>query len=185
MADMEGTCPNLTSPTSSGTPPPVPGNSSGPHVLRDAALNAKPSTKQWCPPSVFRRPSKTALYVAAHYPDAAQALRVHDMLVRRGFVVTSTWYFPTASQDPKVFPGRCLNEVAKADAVVLLPTPHRSTGGKFIEVGFALGRGKTVYVVGHHETPMTEFAPGCILVRTIDEVSGDAFDRSQPNPDYA
>ena len=42
-------------------------------------------------------------------------------------------------------------EVTMADAVVLLESPERIPGGKFVEAGIAIGQGKMVFNIGRRE----------------------------------
>lgn len=43
------------------------------------------------------------------------------------------------------------SDITAANGLVLLASPKRVPGGKFVEVGIALGQGKPVYILGHRE----------------------------------
>jgi nucleoside 2-deoxyribosyltransferase len=96
-------------------------------------------------------------YIAAHDQDAANEL-ASELLSRWGHNTTSRWlskpFGPTAGHSPD----ECHqiaqddhDDIAAADALVVIASPHRVPGGKFVEVGIALGLGKKVYLVGRRE----------------------------------
>jgi hypothetical protein len=68
----------------------------------------------------------------------------------------------------------CADDIAEADALVLLSDDARTPGGKFIEAGIALGQGKRVFVIGWRENCLL-WHPDCFqfesvshLIATID-----------------
>lgn len=100
---------------------------------------------------------KRAVYVAAHFPDFYVARRVHALLERAGFEPTSTWYIDdiaSAVTDLRAVAARGFAQIDRADILLLLPTAHRGTGGKYVEAGYASGKGKRVIVIGAAENWM-------------------------------
>lgn len=112
---------------------------------------------------------KPAVYVSAHFPDAAQADRVASILNRAGYLVVSTWHAGESDSTPAAAAARDFAQLDKADAVVLLSTPHRTTGGKFVEAGYALGKGKPVFVLGTRENWMMHH-PKVSVFATVEEL---------------
>lgn len=99
------------------------------------------------------------LYVAAN--DRWAAIHFACILIINHHKVTSNWHNvdfvrtkDLTRADRQEIAERCLNEVHEADALVLIATEGMVPGGKFVEVGAALGSNKRVYVVGRRENLM-------------------------------
>lgn len=95
-------------------------------------------------------------YVAAHSQEEAR--KVADLLKAAGHTICSTWlhedYKRTTEytgEERRAIANKDAMEVANSDAIMLLASPYRVPGGKFVEVGVAIGLGKPVYVLGHRE----------------------------------
>lgn len=103
------------------------------------------------------RPINTMkLYIAGHSQEEARA--VARLCREAGHVITSRWLdedFSKSGQytefDKAGIASVDVSDVMRSDALVLLPSPRRVTGGKFVEAGVAIGQGKNVYVLGHRE----------------------------------
>ena len=96
------------------------------------------------------------LYIASHSQEEARKIAV--MCINMGHQITSRWLQEDFSKTSHYADAdKCLiadndyDEVTKADALVLLSSPYRVPGGKFIEAGIALGQLKMVYVIGARE----------------------------------
>jgi len=96
------------------------------------------------------------IYVAGHIQ--SECRKVAAYLTAAGHEVVSTWlledFSKTSSytvEDRTAIALKDTNEILGAEAVVLVPSPYLVTGGKFVEVGIAIGAGKRVYVLGHRE----------------------------------
>lgn len=96
------------------------------------------------------------LYVAAPLPLLVSARAVAEILARAGHVIVSTWHTgePTVSMERALsrknmgrIGNQCLDEVAGADALVLLYGPETTRSGSVLEAGFALGRGLPLIAV--------------------------------------
>lgn len=86
------------------------------------------------------------VYIAAPYEERAEAIRVMQVLEALGVEVTSDW-LRDGGQDA---PGD-LSDVDRADTVLLLnPAAYRDrgTGGRHVEMGYALALGKQVVLLG-------------------------------------
>lgn len=89
-------------------------------------------------------------YIAAPFPERAEAVRVAALLRSKGIEVTSRWL--TEAQ-PNTDAGARMNllDVARAD-VLLAINPERwcesGTGGRHVELGAALTLGKIILLVG-------------------------------------
>jgi hypothetical protein len=104
----------------------------------------------------------TTVYVAARFDTRDRLLEeVVLPLHAAGHEVTSKWLL-AASDEPVldaddlakdvsagVVPGtECLDDIKRADAVVVFTDAPSSTGGYHVEFGYALGLGKRIEVVG-------------------------------------
>lgn len=96
------------------------------------------------------------IYVAAHSQDDAR--KVAEKLSEAGHEITSTWLQKDFSRTSSYtefqreqIANKDAHEVMNSDALVLLASPYRVPGGKFVEVGVALGLRKPIYLLGHRE----------------------------------
>ena len=99
---------------------------------------------------------RRSVYVAAALPQKAHASRFARQLEAAGVLVTSTWHETDATpQIEAAMPDeqraevaeRCLQEVDAADTFVWLHGGASGRIGAIVEYGYALGRGKDVYLV--------------------------------------
>lgn len=95
-------------------------------------------------------------YIASHSQEEARA--VADILQENGYDIVSSWLnedFSRTStytdEEKAAIANKDIDEVWQADALVLLPSPIRVAGGKFVEAGAAIALGKPVYVIGVRE----------------------------------
>ena len=98
------------------------------------------------------------IYIAAASYRQKEARNAYRKLQRRGFEVTSSWVFKRSLGEIDSFPyeaHRDLEQVAEADVVVTFSeNPRRkkyTTGGRHVECGYALAKGKELIVVGPRE----------------------------------
>lgn len=76
-------------------------------------------------------------------------------MLRRTIDITSTWIYEAGqgqTADHAELAQRCLDEIAQADALILLCSPGDILKGASIEAGMALALGKPVFCVGTCET---------------------------------
>lgn len=126
------------------------------------------------------------VYIAAPLPLIAEARRVSTELARSGVDVISTWHHggPTVDSERALPPGimgtigdTCFAEITSADALLLIYGPPTERCGSILETGFALGLGRSVFVIGR-STDLTEpvlptrllHAPRVTHVRSVFEV---------------
>lgn len=102
------------------------------------------------------------VYVAASVANQTSALRLAMQLQRAGLEVTSRWLefdFSTyAEMNPfihtverercETWGKRDLEDLERADTLVLLADVPSSKGGFHVELGFMLGKGRNVLVIG-------------------------------------
>lgn len=97
------------------------------------------------------------IYIASRYQ--SEAKYVADVVERAGHTVTSSWvkeknYGSIISpQGKRKASGIDLREIDAADCVVLLTQPKNefTTGGRHVEFGYGLARGKRLFVIGERE----------------------------------
>lgn len=100
------------------------------------------------------------IYIACHSRELAESVAAR---VRAdGHETTSTWHTkpfnPTESHTVAQRHGIAiedLNDIRRADALLLVGGPEKYSGGKFVEAGIAYGLGKAVYVEGRFENMLT------------------------------
>lgn len=97
------------------------------------------------------------LYIAGH--DQELAIEIADELMgSKGHDITSRWLSKPfnrtnehTEEERRDIAEEDYNDVTAADALLLISSPKRVPGGKFVEAGIALGQGKPVHVIGHRE----------------------------------
>ncbi len=111
---------------------------------------------------------KTKVYISGH--DRWGACYVAHHCYLQGFDVVSSWHGMSfestethTEKERAEIAYRDLYEVGLADVLVLIACDERVPGGKFVEVGFALGRDKKVVVIGRREN-MLMWLPGIIAI---------------------
>jgi nucleoside 2-deoxyribosyltransferase len=148
------------------------------------------------------------LYIAGHNQEEARA--VAKLCVEAGHEITSRWLEEDFSKSPQYtetdktgIASVDVEDVHLADALVMIPSPRRIPGGKFVEAGVAIGTNKRVFVLGHRENmlmwhPLVSawasvedfLKSNCAADETADETSGrsaynadvDARRDKTPNP---
>lgn len=113
------------------------------------------------------------VYIVAHCRWAAEYVSGELDTVAIG--VTSTWhqvpFNPTSCHtiaERVAVAELDKKEIDKADAVVLIATDDKVTGGKFVEAGIAMGQNKPVLVLGRREN-MLMWHPS---VKSFEELPG-------------
>lgn len=100
--------------------------------------------------------SALKVYIACHSKEMAQkeARRLQDA----GEIVVSRWHSGEFLPTQKISPEdrfqlaiEDLNDIKRADYLILISGPDKYSGGKFVEAGIAYGLGKPVFVNGRRE----------------------------------
>ncbi len=96
------------------------------------------------------------IYIAAH--DQIRARKLAEKLEAAGHEISSSWVrgeFKRTDNwsilERQEIAKGCTDEVLFSDALVLLDSADKVPGGKFVEMGVALGLGKWVIVSGRRE----------------------------------
>jgi len=92
----------------------------------------------------------TSVYIAAPYPARREAIRLMEALNASGFEVTSSWLVADDELTDE-FARKDLNDIDRADALVALNPEswaNLGTGGRHVEFGYALAKGKPLVIVG-------------------------------------
>lgn len=112
------------------------------------------------------------VYIASHDSQSAESIAID--LLAAGIDVGSTWHrhpLPrTASLSGcarKAIAISDIEEIDACDAVLLESGPEKYAGGKFVEAGYALGRGKTVVVLGRRENLLL-WHPSFLFAETVE-----------------
>lgn len=90
------------------------------------------------------------VYIAAPYPCREMAIQQMQILETAGFEVTSTWLrHPDTEND--AYARLDLADVGRADVLVAINPPgyeNAGTGGRHVELGYAIAHGKRIVLVG-------------------------------------
>ena len=117
------------------------------------------------------------VYLAARYSRREELCRYRDHLAEIDWTVTSRWLngnhqvaddgmtLPGTREEARRFCMEDLEDIDRAQLLIAFTEPPRSTasrGGRHVELGYALGRGMAVMVVGHQENvfcchPLVEY----------------------------
>ena len=97
------------------------------------------------------------IYISSH--DQIKAQKLAGILKKEGHEIISSWvwleFLPTekirTDSEKASIASRDVSEVQLCDALYHIAGPDRYPGGKFVEVGVALGLGKPVFCVGRRE----------------------------------
>lgn len=94
------------------------------------------------------------IYLAANYSTNPAMREIARELERHGHEVTSEWILGThAGHDQASYAKIDLRDIDAAEALVLFseqPSGSRTRGGKHVEFGYALAKGKRLFIVGNH-----------------------------------
>jgi nucleoside 2-deoxyribosyltransferase len=113
------------------------------------------------------------IYLAANYASWPQMQKYAAKLEKAGHSVTSEWITGAHQQDNhRDYAEIDLRDVDAADALILFtgdPAGSRTRGGKHVEFGYALAKGKRLFIVG---PPMSVFhhLPGIVQRLTLDDL---------------
>jgi len=96
------------------------------------------------------------IYVASH--DLQLGQQVAEALKQQGYEITARWLRQEfkhtderSEEDKRRIACEDYNDVVLSDILVLISGNDKYPGGKFVEVGIALARGKEVIVIGRRE----------------------------------
>lgn len=116
------------------------------------------------------------IYIASSNPLAAS--HVAHVLTAHGFTITSTWHekpFLKTSQIPTdervEIASEDRGQILESDGLVLIADSHKVPGGKFVEVGIAIGLRLPVVILGPEprENVML-YLPGIFRVDRIEDI---------------
>jgi nucleoside 2-deoxyribosyltransferase len=126
---------------------------------------------------------KPRIYLAAPYPRKEEIKVYRDELVALGFEVTSNWLEEKHAANVALhevsevlserYAESDLLDVDRADVVISFteaPGTQYSRGGRHVEFGYALARGKEVWIVGpvenifHYLVPKTQVYPSWVAL---------------------
>lgn len=94
--------------------------------------------------------TRPPIYIAAPYPLKDEALLLRRSLLVAGHPVVSRWLDEQDENSARTA-RLCLDDVDAAAIVVALNPPqwaNSGTGGRHVELGYALAKGKRVVVIG-------------------------------------
>lgn len=123
--------------------------------------------------------SHVKFYLAARYGRKDEIVGYAELLLIRGYGITSTWIRQVEDEmlyeeGPDVagrFAEKDYSEIDEADVLVYFSEEENNPwgrGGRHVEFGYAIGRGKLVYVVGPLEN-LFHYHPGILAFANFDQ----------------
>lgn len=112
------------------------------------------------------------VYIAAPYQERDYAITVMLALEARGIAVTSRW-LKSPDELADQFAREDLADVASADWLLALNPPayaNKGTGGRHVELGYALALGKRIALVGD-KTNIFHYISDIVRVDNFDPAS--------------
>lgn len=117
------------------------------------------------------------VYVAGH--DQEQSKEVAKVIADRGHTIVSSWlYMPfhrthSHSIEERVkIAAKDADEVMDCDLLVLCAGDTKVSGGKFVEVGIAIGLNKRISVLGRREN-MLMYHPSIVAFDSLEDLLND------------
>jgi nucleoside 2-deoxyribosyltransferase len=118
---------------------------------------------------------KMKLYIAGH--DQEIANDIASRLSATGHEITASWLFkpfhPTkhhTAEERVDIAVEDFNDIARADALVIISSDRPVPGGKFVEAGIALGLGKKIFLIGDREN-MLMWHPKIRQIMNTEEIA--------------
>ena len=107
------------------------------------------------------------IYVAASFTAQRRLRVIREHLFQQGHMICGTWLDEVTKpevlskeQFDKRLASKDLQEIREADCFILDTEEESTTGGRYVELGFALAHMKLLYVVG---------SPNCIFAHLADQ----------------
>lgn len=113
------------------------------------------------------------IYIAAPYPYRDEAIQVKNLLEAEGHTITSRWLIEEDEMCDKDA-RKDLEDIRAAEALLAINPPewaNRGTGGRHVELGYALALGKIIVLAGAR-TSMFHFISD---VQVLDSHTSDAI----------
>lgn len=114
------------------------------------------------------------IYIAGHNQDIALEI-ANAIADSTEYTVTSSWLYkpfhPTNHHtvDERIaIATEDYLDIDRSDALLIISSHKRVPGGKFVEVGIAIGQGKPVYLIGNREN-MLMWHPNVTQYDSIDD----------------
>ena len=119
-----------------------------------------------------------SIYIAGVYEDRQKLQYWEQEFERAGHVVKASWLFEKAirgtlnAEQEAVICVRDLQDIDDCDTLVIFgDAARRGQGGRNVELGYAIGTGKLIIVVGFRENPFW-YHPAVVFVEEASEVLG-------------
>lgn len=115
------------------------------------------------------------IYIAAPFDWRVKAKRAREVLAKKGFISTATWIDShlqeehLSNEDRWKEARQDLLDIHRAGGFVLLNGPSTS-GGLHIELGFAIAKGKRIWLVGQPST-IFHYHPSITVVESVDNIN--------------
>lgn len=114
------------------------------------------------------------IYLAAPYGEMLRMREWKDKLWLAGHICTARWLVGTEEGMPRSEAAQMdFDDIDAADAVVSMILPKGtmfSSGGRHVEFGYGLAKGKLMIVVGTEAENVFHHHSDCLMLPTIDHV---------------
>ena len=98
-------------------------------------------------------------YLAGSFSSQSMLLAIMYLLQAMGHEVTSHWLIQTGNAPNPTRAKMDLSDIDVADAVIVFTSIPSTTGGLWVELGYALGIGKPVYLCGPRSNVFAHLVP--------------------------
>lgn len=95
----------------------------------------------------------TSVYIIGRYSDAERAEELSESIAKFGVETVSSWHTGCLEGDVKDRAAQIADEIDSADVVIAFQTKTHG-GNAGTEVGYAIGAGKVVVIVGDPQTTL-------------------------------
>jgi nucleoside 2-deoxyribosyltransferase len=126
------------------------------------------------------------MYVAAPWIWRERARKLAYQIIETGHQVNSRWLWQDDGVSETVGARQDLEDIDMADAIVLMTMPKGtmfSSGGRMVELGYAMAKGKRVMIVGDRENvfcylpQVLQFNDGRALVAALRQMEPSHVER--------
>lgn len=109
------------------------------------------------------------IYLAGNYTRRKELLGYAAQLAYLGYTITSTWLYEDVKNTRDLefcwWAMKDLEDINRADTLVVFSGVASASGGMHVELGYALGRARAIVLVGPREN-IFHYLPGIIWFET-------------------
>lgn len=109
------------------------------------------------------------VYLAGSFADRDRVTAITETLADLGFEMTNSWQHEHAGESPHTCAVRDLEGIDRADALMVLADTPTTTGGYWVEIGYAIRKQMPIIVVTQEARNVFLHLPGVKVVKSPSE----------------